>query len=512
VPADVGGLKGVTQNRDQATPNAALYNLRDALAESQQDVADALNQLAARRGKTAAVTANQVSRWERGIVHPSPLYRQLLAEHFGVSVAELGLVRQRNAPLASPAHVLGPATGLHLFEEGDAMQNPEVAASQEQWLHTRRLINAHHTELAKAAAQLYPDDVRVGTTGLVARPEWISGSPLVDLANVEIALDSHAPEPLMDGTEDVSSHTRPLWSAERRYQRYSHAVRDVARPKLFENRPSWRLLDVKFAGGGARLAFGHMNYFDAMDISEAVAHETAAALVVNNDTVSRPTWRGLHLRKAIGDPFDLTRRAALLSINTLTIRRDRSGSASVVLHNRSAANVATSGGIIGVMPAGVFQPSSVRAREHGDDFDLWRNVMREYSEEFLGNPEHAGDGPGADYTQEPLRSLDVARAEGRIRVYLLGLALGALDMWAGLETVAVIDADTFDDIFADLVRINDEGTVVRAGQHQPTAHIPFTREVINELIATGRLAPETAFSLETAWAHRDQLLSPPTTS
>jgi hypothetical protein len=83
-----------------------------------------------------------------------------------------------------------------------------------------------------------------------------------------------------------------------------------------------------------------------------------------------------------------------MSINTLTIRLDRSGTGTVILHNRSATNFATSGGIVGVMPAGVFQPSTVRGGLRGKDFDLWRNIMREYSEEFLGNAEHAGDGWG----------------------------------------------------------------------------------------------------------------------
>src|SRR5262249_39782643 len=154
------------------------------------------------------------------------------------------------------------------------------------------------------------------------------------------------------------------------------------------------------------------------------------------------------------------RRAVLMSINTLTIRRDRT-SASVVLLNRSAANVATSGGVIGVMPAGMFQPSTVRSADHDPDFDLWRNIMREYSEEYLGNAEHDGDGPGADYATEPFASLDAARQAGRIRLYALGIALGALDLWCGLETVAVFDADVFDTIFREMVPVNDEGSVVR---------------------------------------------------
>ena len=141
---------------------------------------------------------------------------------------------------------------------------------------------------------------------------------------------------------------------------------------------------------------------------------------------------------------------------------------------------------------GVFQASSVRSGDHSADFDLWRNIMREYSEEFLGNPEHDGDGAGADYAAEPLRSLDQARHSGGVRVYCFGLGIGALDLWCGLETVAVFDAEVFDELFANLVRVNDEGTVLRVGTILPTAHIPFTSEVVKELLATERLAPETA--------------------
>jgi len=58
------------------------------------------------------------------------------------------------------------------------------------------------------------------------------------------------------------------------------------------------------------------------------------------------------------------------------------------------------------------------------------------------------------------------------------------------------------------VHTNDEGSVVRVGRAQPTVHVPFTNAVIDELEATGRLAPETAFGLRTAWRHRQLLLSP----
>ncbi len=72
----------------------------------------------------------------------------------------------------------------------------------------------------------------------------------------------------------------------------------------------------------------------------------------------------------------------------------------------------------------------------------------------------------------------------------------------------MFDAETFDSIFSNLVRVNDEGSVVRVGQAQPTVHVPFTSQVINDLWANSRPAPETAFSLRTAWQHRNQLLAP----
>jgi transcriptional regulator with XRE-family HTH domain len=495
----------VARRQPEPVPNVVLYNLRDSRGETQEQIAESLNALARKRNEVTAFSGNHVSRWERGTVHPGRLASQLLAEHFGVSIAELGLTRQKLAPNMQQTGLFGSTASVLSLESDLEEGEPRVEQSQQEWLSVRQAMHRNHTRLARTAAQLYPEEVRVGNTGILAKTGWMLPVP-IDISAVELRLDAAAVPPKHDGTGQVTSHVRPLQSIERRYQRYSQAIRDVAQPRLFENRLSWRLLSAEFAPDRASLAFGHMNYFDAMDTCEALAHEFASAHLINDGQVSAASWRGLGFRKAIGDPFDLGQRPLLMSINTLTIRRDKA-SASVVLHNRNAANVATSGGVIGVMPAGVFQPSSVRVSDHSGDFDLWRNIMREYSEEFLGNPEHDGDGPSADYNQEPLRSLDRARHTGAIRLYCFGLGIGALDLWGGLETIAVIDAEAFDVLFSGLVRVNDEGTVLRVGMAAPTVHIPFTRQVIDELVASHRLAPETALSLEKAWTHRELLLA-----
>ncbi len=141
------------------------------------------------------------------------------------------------------------------------------------------------------------------------------------------------------------------------------------------------------------------------------------------------------------------------------------------------------------------------------DFDLWRNVMREYSEELLGNPEHDGDGRPMDYRAEPFLGMQGALRDGRIQVHLLGLALDALTLWGEILTVAVFDAPTYDRLFADLVDVNAEGTVVKTGRARPTAHAPFTGQVVDELLGSGRLAPAAAGCLELAWRHRRALLA-----
>jgi len=140
--------------------------------------------------------------------------------------------------------------------------------------------------------------------------------------------------------------------------------------------------------------------------------------------------------------------------------------------------VAIAGGMLSVMPTGVFQPASIMPTRDSADFNLWHNMMREYSEELLGNAEHDGDGDPIDYeNQEPFRSLNAARREGRIKIHYLGGGLDAFNFVSDALTVAVFDADTFDDIFRN-----------------------------KHLLATEAIAPSDAACLTLACQHRAVLL------
>jgi hypothetical protein len=162
-----------------------------------------------------------------------------------------------------------------------------------------------------------------------------------------------------------------------------------------------------------------------------------------------------------------------------------------------------------VMPAGVFQPSSLSLAGLASDFDLWRNVQREYSEEFLGRLDHDGTaGTPIDYrAEEPFRSMDAARRSGRVRVWCLGVGLDPLTLWGEILTVAVFDDEVFDELFSGLVVANDEGVVVTTATPGRPAHgVPFVEERVAQLLGSEPMAPAAAACLALAWRDRETLL------
>jgi transcriptional regulator with XRE-family HTH domain len=489
----------VLRARD-AVPNIALFNLRDAAGLTQDELADELNPMhLVMNGELGSLTGNTISRWESGrIERPAAVWRRLLAQQFSVSIEELGFTRPR---ALSSARGTRSFDGLYVTDD-NLLPEPRVAADQTRWRDTRHQLNAQRYELGRVAVRLYDPSLRLGDTGLVAPPAWLPPQP-VALAAIALAHHYESDAPTVTGTEPETASVRPLQSAARRYQRYSYAIRDLDQPTLFANRLGYRLVDINWDRVRGRLDFGYTTYFEVIDIYEALAHETAVALLKADGGVSGPSWRHLRLRRLIGDPFNLDARPVMPSINTLTIRRSADGSPSLVLHRRDPARVSIAGGLLHVMPAGMFQPSSVVPAAHQRDFDLWRNVMREYAEEFLGHEELGGDGTPIDYDEvAPFPRLQSAYRDGRIAVHCLGIAVDALTLAVEVLTVAVFDGTVYDEVFADMVDRNDEGVIVGTT-------VPFEEHTVRRLLdrSAHALAPAAAGCIRLAWDHRRVLLS-----
>ncbi|MFG2091691.1 MULTISPECIES: hypothetical protein [unclassified Spirillospora] len=328
-----------------------------------------------------------------------------------------------------------------------------MRGDERRWREVRAALNAARGLLGEVAGGLYPDAPRVAGTSLLCREEWIPAVP-IPLESVRLEWDARPAAPAVaDPSDGLPGGHRT----------YAEAMAALAPPRLFEDRPSHRLL----AARPPVLRFGPARYFDGVNVGESVAHELAAGV------------DGLPLRGRVGDPCDLTRRAALTAITTVTVTT----TGSYVLHRRDPAKVAHAGGLHHVMPVGVFQPL-------GDEPPgLWPCMVREYAEELLGMDENYGDG----FVQEEWpfhRAMTAARERGDLRAYLLGLGVDPLTFALDLLTVVVIDGDVFGDLFGGLVAVNDEGEVSMA---------PFGGTIPEPV------QPAGAAALELAWRHRRTL-------
>jgi len=475
--ADSGWLQRDTKPATDDA-GAVLLAWRGTAGRTQTEVATVLG-----------TTQQHLSQLETGQRPISLELRRKIITKLGIAPEDLGL---------SSGHA------RKLVSRDDA--SPEIAVSRLRWREERRWLNQHRAELGAVAVQLYPAEYRLPHTTVIAPAEWLPSEP-VELGSLALRLDEGPQTVGVDGSEPESAATRPLRTAGLRFERYTSAIKHVSPPALFWNGPVYRLLDVSSAS--RRLEFGLAAYFDRLDVSEALGHELAVVCLAEGLPSSPEQLRGrLPFRDLLGTPFDLHRRAVNPGIATLTIRLRRyPAEPSFLLHWRDPANVATAGGIYGVIPTGEFEPSSVALWDRHNDFDVWRQMVREYSEELLGEPEHDGTrSQPIDYQQWPLfQQLQAARADGSLGVFFLGLGLDALTLTACVLTVVVIDDDVFNDVFGSMVRFNEEGEIVSVGGDTPIEGIPFTEAAVRRMLETEPLAESGAACLALAWRHRDAL-------
>jgi hypothetical protein len=340
----------------------------------------------------------------------------------------------------------------------------------------------------------------------LARPEWLPAAP-IPLDQVGLTWRAGSPDRGINGTEPESEAVRPRRADGTRFPSYAGAVSVLRTPGLFEDRPCYRIIDVRTSPAAVSLEFSNGSYFDIINVCEATAHEYAAAALATAD----PSEAALPLRTLVGDPTDLRRRSVIPAISTLILRADRaSADVRMILHWRDPAKVASGGGLYQVAPVGVFQPSGDAPWNWSNDFSLWRAITRELSEELLGTDEdYRSEVRPIDYERWPFyAALDAARRTGALEVYWLGLGIDPLTLVTDMLTVAVIDSAAFDTIFAQLVTTNEEGHLL-VDQLPDSANIgvPFDSATIERFVSTEPMQPAGAALLRLAWNHRTTLLA-----
>lgn len=398
-----------------------------------------------------------------------------------------------------------PPSTFGLVDEPDEAAADEAGSdANERWKATRQVLNRNRHALSKLAADLYWDPIRIEGTTCITVPGWMPEQP-VDLNAIDLSWVGDAPPPPISGTAPEAADYRGQAPDGQPYKRYSQAIRALAKPSLFENRGSYRLLDLTWDSAGGQMRFGYTTYFDMIDTCEVMAHEIAAAWSARSNPDDKVTLDDLPFRRHVGDLFDPSRRTILPSVNTLTVRRGPEGD-SFFLHRRGSARVAVAGGTSHVIPAGVFQPSGIAPWNMAGDFDIWRSILREYSEEMLGNPEHDGSsGAPIDYgSEEPFRTLNEGRRHGKVRPWCLGVGIDPLVPAGEILTVTVIDSDVFDVAFEGMVARNTEGDLYES--EEGSIGIPWTPRNVRKVQADEPLASAAAACIALTWKHRDLIL------
>jgi transcriptional regulator with XRE-family HTH domain len=507
-----------------ASPSDLEIALFQALVELGHDLSvpkhpNRLRQLRGNRftqeemAERAEVDLSTYRGWEKGEHRPRPRAVRALCEILDVEEHQLGFRPPPDLDAGPRLATHRPSSDASAAARSERHEPPvgaipdlpaAILASQAQWRKARRHLAAHGAALTSAAADLYPQAMRVEGTPLLTRESWMAVEP-VDMGSARLDWLDGPQHKVVVGTEAEVRLLLPLRAPGHQFESFTAAVRYLDRPTLFENRPTFRLLDASVSVPGSDLRFSLGTYFEMVDVAGAVAHEMAAAHVQSAQTVS---LRRLAFRSLIGDPLDLRRRPVQAAINALTIRWDGgSGTASFLLHWRDPAKVAVGGGLYSVMPVGVFQPSTVDPWGQRLDFDLWRNLVREFSEEFLGMPEHDGSsGVRIDYDMWPLyRTLTSARDAGRLRVHCFGLGVDPLGLGVDLLTAVVIDSEVFDAVLGDRVQVNAEGLVITHADDTAAIGFPFTEESVHRFVRTEPMGPGGAACLALAWRHRQSL-------
>jgi transcriptional regulator with XRE-family HTH domain len=486
-------------SRGAAGPGRRSTTPKSSRPHGGSDVAVALAAFMEHEGLTHAQLANRL-RVDRTYVS------KLLSGTR--QIRDVGRLRQVACTIGVPPERFGllPDQGETPLAVGQGhVLAHDVRDDVDVWRRVRLTLNHRRPQLTKAAVSLYDRAARIAGTSLMALPGWVPAQP-VDIAALKLTWTDESVPCAITGSEAESEDCRPWMPHGGRYPRYCHAIRDLDPPLLFENRVSYRLLDVAGDRRHQEQTYGYTTYFAMVDVCEAVAHEIAAAWLRHDGNAVRIRLSELPFRALIDDPFDLSRRPVLPSTDTLTIRHDtRTDQSSLLLHRRNSQNVALAGGMTHIIPAGVFQPSGIAPRIISADFDIWHNIVRELSEELLGNPEHNGSGEPIDYgAEEPFASLNAARRDGQIRAFYLGMGLDPLTLAGEILTVLVIDAEVFDQVFADVVSWNSEGDIVFGADG--SIGVPWRRESVYRLLATEPLAPAARACMELAWEHQDLLL------
>jgi len=378
--------------------------------------------------------------------------------------------------------------------------------SVDRFLRTRRFMKQATSGLRARAVVEHRLSIPEPEMPVIALPNWVLKQPLpIELLEFDL---SPATDRAPNSSNDIYQSFRrylPINASGERIARYHEAVSMFDAPKNWFDAVSYCIRAVRVsAGHGVTLSLGASRYWEGFDATQSLSHEAAHLYLKTSGR--KITGK---LRRSLGDPLDFTRRECPSGFATLTIRRGAAG-ATFYLHRRDE-RVATAQNRTSVVPAGEFQPSDDSRYATVQDLDIWRSIMREYAEEFLGLEEaRVRRGAPIDYLHEsPYKELEQAKRAGTVRLFVLGFGVEPLNWKFTIQTVCIFDDQVFDQIFSEMVPENAEGFFELQTLHRnnllPFGGWPFDQETVEGYLSDEEPGSTSLLALALAWKHREAL-------
>ena len=325
---------------------------------------------------------------------------------------------------------------------------------------------------------------------LIIRDGWLPEEP-VEFDEIELFLT--------DGHFDCSKEK--LLSRQVKdfgVNNYCECLKEACPEMLLEPNPTYRLLELEDDIPVKKMLFGPDRYDNFINTCELLSFVFSQTLY-EQDKLSREVMNTLNfpLRDQI-DPFDFYNRSCSVGIITLLIFSDIANG-TFYLHHRAGANSkgkeqelllpVEAGNTIHVVPSGTFQPSHEEDVHHHQDFQIYRNIMREFGEELFGKKEYgAMHGKSYDVLSEtPIKQFDNMICNGEGKAYYLGIGLDCLNLKPEILTVLVFDTRKINRFMQELEFENCfEGEYFE---------VEFTKEELLRFVNEDRIQPSCAACL-----------------
>lgn len=348
------------------------------------------------------------------------------------------------AIIGAVATIFGIYRGLIVWKKW------KIERSVMQFMQTRKAIKKNRAQLRKGAlnfSNIKPVYLNIyGDVPLLAKKTWFPTKP-IPLENVKLEIKQDPGVRISLSTQKLPSYVGG------KYKKYSKAIEYLDKPTVFVDRNQYRLLRID----DTRLVFSKQihSYFDKIDYGEYLVYD------LSHQNQKRPWIKGHSNRdlllRQLQEPADYV---ILSGISTLTIIHDGED-LRIIMHLRGQQDTAYASGTFHVIPAGEFQPSSLATVSVDEDFNLWKNIMREYAEEISLIKEYDGNETVPfNYNVEPIVSLQDEIAKNNIRPFYLGTGLDPITFQGEILTAVVFKEETFNNIFPNIVTENFEGKII----------------------------------------------------